>query len=269
MVEAGFLGCQATPVRSAPHWSDPGGRWRTCSCQTARTVPALPARGVRPARHAQHPSVSPNLPACRPRRTIAQRSAPRRRPMSLLHHAMPHHIPSRSENRALTGRSASATFSAQPFAGNGPPGPRLRTSSLMRGERPAREEHAVRAQRVPCEPGGSLPGEAVGGLVPVLCTDRGVRPVPPERARPGSDLRSDQMSPPTRGPVSLAGRRTWVTGAAGGIGAAVCARCAEAGAEVVATDIARSLPPIRWGGWAIRTTSPGWPCSSRPMRPVT
>ena len=42
------------------------------------------------------------------------------------------------------------------------------------------------------------------------------------------------------GPVSLEGRRAWVTGAAAGIGAAVCARFAEAGAEVVATDIAMS-----------------------------
>ena len=48
------------------------------------------------------------------------------------------------------------------------------------------------------------------------------------------------MSPPTIGPASLEGRRAWVTGAAGGIGAAICARFAEAGAEVVATDIAMS-----------------------------
>ena len=41
-------------------------------------------------------------------------------------------------------------------------------------------------------------------------------------------------------PTSLDGRTAWVTGAAGGIGAAVCARFAEAGAEVVATDIAMS-----------------------------
>ena len=48
------------------------------------------------------------------------------------------------------------------------------------------------------------------------------------------------MSPPAIGPASLEGRRAWVTGAAGGIGAATCARFADAGADVIATDIAMS-----------------------------
>ena len=48
------------------------------------------------------------------------------------------------------------------------------------------------------------------------------------------------MNQSSTNPVSLAGRKAWVTGAAGGIGAAVCARFAEAGAEVIATDIAMS-----------------------------
>lgn len=48
------------------------------------------------------------------------------------------------------------------------------------------------------------------------------------------------MIPPATDLVSLAGRRACVTGAAGGIGAAVCARLADAGAEVFATDVAMS-----------------------------
>ena len=48
------------------------------------------------------------------------------------------------------------------------------------------------------------------------------------------------MTSPSTPPASLDGRTAWVTGAAGGIGTAVCARFVEAGARVLATDIATS-----------------------------
>lgn len=139
MVEADFYGCQAKTGAFGSAMESPGGRVECVPgvifARCTQTGPAGLGIGFSGcvARFGGVGSrfvilqASQGLPAPKFGRESAPRCASRHCPKSRLHPAMRRHVyprpDDRVDDRALTGRSASATFSSSPFAGKGSSGP--------------------------------------------------------------------------------------------------------------------------------------------------